>query len=59
MPSKRDRLHRQLQRLSLEEKQALQVSLAEQIAADEMQPEVEPKQDREVIETKKEGRITY
>ena len=59
MPSKRDRLHRQIQRLSLEEKQALQVWLAEQVAADEVPPEVEPKKDREVVETKKEGRITY
>lgn len=59
MASKRDRLHKQIQRLSLEEKQALSVWLGEQIVQDEQPPEVQSKKDREVVETKKEGRITY
>ena len=59
MSSKRDRLHRQIQRLSLEEKRVLRTWLDEQIAEDEKPPEVEIKKDREVVETKKEGRITY
>ena len=59
MSAKRDRLHKQIQRLSIEEKQALRMWLDEQIAEDEKPPEVEPKKDREVVETKEEGRITY
>lgn len=59
MPTKRDRLRQQIQRLSLEEKQALRTWLDEQIAEDEKPPEVKPKKDREVVETKKEGLITY
>ncbi|MEM9946930.1 MAG: DUF6788 family protein [Cyanobacteria bacterium P01_D01_bin.36] len=59
MPSKRDRLHQQIQRLSLAEKQALRTWLDQQIAEDEKPPEVNPKKDREVVETKKAGRITY
>ncbi|MGB3300008.1 MAG: DUF6788 family protein [Phormidesmis sp.] len=59
MASKQDRLYKQVQRLSLEEKQALRAWLGEQIAEDEKPPEVKPKQDREIIETKQEGRVTY
>ena len=59
MASNCDRLHRQIQRLSLEEKRALRTWLDEQIAEDEKPPKVEQKTDREVVETKKEGRITY
>ena len=59
MGSKRDRLYRQIQRLSLEDKQMLSAWLDEQIEQDKQPPEVDPKTDREVVETKKEGRITY
>ena len=59
MSSKQDRLRNQIQRLSLEEKQALRLWLDAQIAEDEKPPEVEPKKDREIVETKKDGRITY
>ena len=59
MSSKQDRIHNQIQRLSLEEKQALKLWLEEQIAGDEKPPEIEPKKGREIVETKKEGRITY
>ena len=59
MSAKRDRLHKQIQRLSIEEKRALRTWLDEQIAEDEKPPEVKPKKDREVVETKEEGRITY
>ena len=59
MSTKRPRLRQQIQRLSLAEKQALRTWLDEQIAEDEKPPEVTPKKDREVVETKKAGRITY
>ena len=59
MASKRDRLYKQVQRLSLEEKQALRAWLNEQILEDETPPAVTQKKDREVVETKKAGRITY
>ncbi|EDX82781.1 hypothetical protein S7335_1084 [Synechococcus sp. PCC 7335] len=59
MASKRERLYKQIQRLSLEEKQALRMWLDEQIAEDEKPPKVKPKQEREVIETKQTGRVTY
>ena len=59
MSSKRDRLYQQIQRLSLENKQALSAWLDEQIAEDQKPPDVEAKKDREVVATKKEGRITY
>ena len=59
MASKQDRLYKQVQRLSLEEKQALRAWLGEQIVQEQEPPEVEPKQDREIIETKKQGRVTY
>ena len=59
MSSKRDHLYQQIQRLSLEDKQALSAWLDEQIAEDHKPPQVEAKKDREVVETKKEGRITY
>lgn len=59
MGSKRDRLQQQIQRLPLEEKQALRAWLDEQIKDDEKPPEVEPKEHREIVEKKQEGRITY
>lgn len=59
MASKQDRLYKQAQRLSLEEKQALRAWLDEQIAQEQEPPDVKPKKDREIIETKKQGRVTY
>ena len=59
MSAKRDRLYQQIQRLSLEDKQALSAWLDEQIAEDQKPPNVEVKKDREVVATKKEGHITY
>ena len=59
MSAKHKRIYQHIQRLSLEEKQALRAWLDEQIAEDEKPPKVEPKQDREIVETKKAGRITY
>ena len=59
MASQRDRLYKQLQRLSLEEKQAVREWLDEQIAQAQTPPEVKPKKVREVVETKTEGRVTY
>lgn len=59
MTSQRDRLHKQLQRLSLEDKQALRAWLDEQIEKDKKPPKVKPKKDREVIETEQAGLITY
>ncbi|MEM9149149.1 MAG: DUF6788 family protein [Cyanobacteria bacterium P01_F01_bin.3] len=59
MASQRDRLYKQLQRLSLEEKQAMREWLDEQIAQGQKPPEVKPKKGREVVETKQEGRVTY
>lgn len=56
---KENRLYKQIQRLSLEEKRSLRAWLDGQIADDERPPEVEPKQDKEIVETKKAGRITY
>lgn len=56
---KKNRLYKQIERLSLEEKQALRAWLGEQIAKDEQPPEVETKKGRAVVEAKKEGRITY
>lgn len=59
MAFKRDRLYKQLQRLSLEEKQALREWLDGQIAEDQAPPEVNPQQGREVAESKQVGRVTY
>ncbi|MEM9091993.1 MAG: hypothetical protein AAGC93_25065 [Cyanobacteria bacterium P01_F01_bin.53] len=59
MASQRDRLYKQLQRLSFEKKQTLREWLEEQIAQAQSPPEVKPKTGREVIETKQEGRVTY
>ena len=59
MAAKRDRLYKQVQRLSLEEKQSLLEWLDDQIWQEQEPPTVESKKDREVVETKKEGRVTY
>lgn len=59
MASQRDRLYKQLQRLSLEEKQAIREWLDQQIEEDQAPPEVEPQQGREVAERKQVGRVTY
>ncbi|PZO16871.1 MAG: hypothetical protein DCF25_11800 [Leptolyngbya foveolarum] len=59
MASQRDRLYKQIQRLSLDEKQALREWLDQQIEAEQAPPEVEPQQGREVAEKKQIGRVTY
>lgn len=59
MASQRNRLHKQIQQLSLEEKQALREWLDQQIEEDQAPPEVKPQQDREVTERKQVGRVTY
>lgn len=59
MSANRDRLYKQIQRLPIEEKQALRTWLDEQIAEDEKPLEVKLNKDREVVETKEDGRITY
>ncbi len=58
MPN-RERLQKQIQRLSLADKQALQVWLAESIEEESQPPDTEPVTGREVVETTIAGRITY
>lgn len=58
MPNQ-ERLQEQIQRLSLADKQALQIWLGEEIERELQPPAVEPTTDREVIETAQVGRIPY
>ena len=55
----RDRLHKQIQRLSLADKQALQVWLSDEIEAESQPHEMADVPDQEVVETAVKGRITY
>ena len=54
-----DRLHKQIQRLSLADKQALQAWLSEEIEAESQPPEIADVPGQEVVETAVKGRITY
>ena len=55
MPNQ-ERLQEQIQRLSLADKQALQIWLGEEIEAELQPPAVAPTADREVIQTAQVGR---
>lgn len=59
MATSRDRIYKSIARMSLADKQTLQIWLNEQIAAEQLPPQVDPKRNREVVETKTEGRTTY
>ncbi len=54
-----DRLQKQIQRLSLADKQALQTWLSEEIEQEQHPPAIKPVPNREVVETALIGRITY
>ncbi|MEL6353272.1 MAG: DUF6788 family protein [Cyanobacteria bacterium J06627_28] len=54
-----ERLKRQIQRLPLDEKQALKEWLTGEIESELIAPDVENKAGREVVKTAKEGRTTY
>lgn len=58
MPN-RDRLQKQIQRLSLADKQALKSWLSKEIEEESQPPAIAPTTGREVIETAQAGRITY
>ena len=55
----RDRLYKQIQRLSLADKQALQAWLSDEIEAESQPPEIADVPGQEVVETAVKGRITY
>jgi hypothetical protein len=54
-----DRLQKQIQKLALAEKQALQAWLSTEIEQAQQPPEIKPVANREVVETTQVGRFTY
>jgi hypothetical protein len=54
-----ERLQKQIRRLAIADKQALQTWLSADIAREQQPPEIKPAAGREVVETTRVGRITY